>query len=137
MCLKSALLLSAFCVGTFGSQAIAKTTSIDVPPMAVESDVINETDVSDQIALKDMTSPSIFWSHMVFDTLKTSGLDVAASEVSTAELLNKSEEIRVAAVAQVLPVSAANEPNYRLLSGLLIFVSGCMMWMCLTLKRPD
>jgi len=137
MCMKSALLLSALCVGTLGSQAIAKTSSNDVPPMAIESETLNSTDVDKQIALKDMTSPSIFWSHMVFDTLKTSGLDVAASEVSTAELLNKSEEIRVAAVAQVLPISTTNEPNYRLLSGLLIFVSGCMMWMCLTLKRPD
>lgn len=134
---KSALLLSAIFLGALSTSAFAKP---DLSIVAPEADPSKDRrgDLTLEIPLKDMMSPSLRWSHMSFDALKSSGLDVAASEMSTAELLNKSEEIHLAAVAQIAPAGdmPTNE-DYRLLSGLLIFISGCMMWMCLTLKRPE
>ena len=125
-------LLASVCLSATSAHAGLITdgpeTARHVPPQI-------SVELSSDISLRNLISPSMQWSQLEIDSLKAEGLNAGLPYTYTAEMMVKSDLIHSFNVAQIEQSPPPQTGKYRHVVALLILLAGFTMWVGLSFQR--
>ena len=93
------------------------------------------SEINQDIPLSQLVSPSMMWSHLEMDRLKSEGLNAGLPYAYSAEAAVKSDIIRSFGVAQVEKPASQSFAHLKPLTFLMMLAAGFVMWLGLAMSR--